>query len=158
MTTAQDCGKFVSLTHRPLLPPGNAPGTHFCQRLSRPQGHSAIGRILCQRINPMTRTWIEPATFRFVAQHLNHCATADYVQQNEINKANVLLDCNNPFIWNSVLCFRVGKRRGYVIHFQTKRCTRSKESKSFVLFCDTKNKMQLFYETNQFLNNNLSKL
>jgi len=30
MTTAQDGGKFVSLTHRPPLPPGNAPGTHFC--------------------------------------------------------------------------------------------------------------------------------
>ena len=29
MTTAQDGGKFVSLTHRPPLPPGNAPGTHF---------------------------------------------------------------------------------------------------------------------------------
>jgi hypothetical protein len=25
MTTAQDCGKFVSLTHRPPLPPGNTP-------------------------------------------------------------------------------------------------------------------------------------
>jgi len=30
MTTAQDCGKVVSLTHRPLLPQGNTPGTHFC--------------------------------------------------------------------------------------------------------------------------------
>jgi hypothetical protein len=30
MTTAQDGGKIVSLTHRPPLPPGNAPGTHFC--------------------------------------------------------------------------------------------------------------------------------
>ena len=30
MTTAQDSGKVVSLTHRPHLPPGNAPGTHFC--------------------------------------------------------------------------------------------------------------------------------
>jgi len=28
-TTAQDGGK-VSLTHRPPLPPGNAPGIHFC--------------------------------------------------------------------------------------------------------------------------------
>jgi len=26
--------------------------------------------------NPLTLTGIEPATFRFVAQHLNHCATA----------------------------------------------------------------------------------
>ena len=30
MTTAQDGGKDVSLTHRPPLPPGNTPVTHFC--------------------------------------------------------------------------------------------------------------------------------
>jgi hypothetical protein len=30
MTTAQIGGKVVSLTHRPPLPPGNTPGTHFC--------------------------------------------------------------------------------------------------------------------------------
>jgi hypothetical protein len=30
MTTAQDGGTVVSLTNRPPLPPGNAPGTHFC--------------------------------------------------------------------------------------------------------------------------------
>jgi hypothetical protein len=30
MITAQDGGKVVSLTHRRPLPPGNAPGTHFC--------------------------------------------------------------------------------------------------------------------------------
>ena len=30
MTMAQDSGKVVSLTHRPPLHPGNAPGTHFC--------------------------------------------------------------------------------------------------------------------------------
>jgi len=30
MITAQDGGKFVSLTHRPPLPPGNVPATHFC--------------------------------------------------------------------------------------------------------------------------------
>ena len=30
MTMAQDGGKVVSLTHRPPLPPGNTPGTHFC--------------------------------------------------------------------------------------------------------------------------------
>jgi len=29
MTTAQGGGKVVSLTHRPPLPPGNTPGTHF---------------------------------------------------------------------------------------------------------------------------------
>jgi hypothetical protein len=30
MTTAQDGGKVFSLMHWPPLPPGNAPGTHFC--------------------------------------------------------------------------------------------------------------------------------
>ena len=34
VTTAQDGGKVVSLTHLPPLPPGNAPGTHFCSRLA----------------------------------------------------------------------------------------------------------------------------
>jgi hypothetical protein len=31
MTTAQDDGKVASLTHRPPLPPGNAPGTHLSE-------------------------------------------------------------------------------------------------------------------------------
>jgi hypothetical protein len=30
MTTAQDGGKVVSLTHRPPLHPINTPGPHFC--------------------------------------------------------------------------------------------------------------------------------
>jgi hypothetical protein len=30
MTTAQDGGKVVSLTHQPPLLPENTPGTHFC--------------------------------------------------------------------------------------------------------------------------------
>ena len=64
MTTARDGGKVVSLTHRPPLPPGNTPGTHFCWRLSRPQGHSAIGRILYQWKIPVTPAGIEPATLQ----------------------------------------------------------------------------------------------
>ena len=51
MTVAQDGGKVVSLTHWPPLAPGNTPGTHFCQRLSRPQGHSATGRIMSLKIS-----------------------------------------------------------------------------------------------------------
>jgi len=30
MTTGQDGGKVVSPTHRPPLPTGNTPRTHFC--------------------------------------------------------------------------------------------------------------------------------
>jgi hypothetical protein len=40
-----DGGEVVSLMHRPPFSPRKIPGTHFCQRLSRPQGHSAAGRI-----------------------------------------------------------------------------------------------------------------
>ena len=41
--------KVVSPTHRSPLPPGNIPGTHFCQRLSQPQGHSVGGRIVSMK-------------------------------------------------------------------------------------------------------------
>ena len=30
VTAGQDSGKVVSLTHRPPVPQGNAPGTHIC--------------------------------------------------------------------------------------------------------------------------------
>jgi hypothetical protein len=38
-------GGAVSLMHWPPFTPRKIPGTHFCQRLSRPQGHSVVGRI-----------------------------------------------------------------------------------------------------------------
>ena len=41
--------KVVSPTHWLPLPPGSIPGTHFCWRLSRPQGPSAAGRIMSMK-------------------------------------------------------------------------------------------------------------
>jgi hypothetical protein len=43
--------------------------------MSRAQGHSAAGRIMSMKI-PITPSGIDPATFRFAAQCLNHCSTA----------------------------------------------------------------------------------
>jgi hypothetical protein len=40
-----DGGEVVSLARRPPFTPKKTPGTHFCQRLSRPQGHNAAGKI-----------------------------------------------------------------------------------------------------------------
>ena len=39
-------GGNVIATHRPPLPPGNIPDTHFCYMRSRPQVHSAAGMIM----------------------------------------------------------------------------------------------------------------
>jgi len=51
MTRAQDGGKVVILTHRPPY----APGAHFSWRLSRPQVHCAIGRIMSMKNSNDTR-------------------------------------------------------------------------------------------------------
>jgi len=75
MTTAQDGGKVVSLTHRPTLPSGSAPGTHFFSTLIRPQDHSAIGRIMSLKNSndtiwnrtsdlPICNTAPEPLSYR----------------------------------------------------------------------------------------------
>ena len=49
MTTAQEGGKVLSLTHRPHLSPENPPSIHFCYWLSRLQCHSAIGRFMSMK-------------------------------------------------------------------------------------------------------------
>jgi len=74
MTTAQDDGKVVSLTHWLLYPQEmllvliSFSSWVDPRAIARPEG-------LCQWKIPMTPTGIEPVTFRIVAQHLNHCAT-----------------------------------------------------------------------------------
>jgi hypothetical protein len=40
-----DGGEVDSLMRRQPFTPRKIPGTHFCYRLSQPQGHSAAGRV-----------------------------------------------------------------------------------------------------------------
>jgi hypothetical protein len=65
-----DGGKVVSFTHWSRSTPQkhyfSASGTHFCFRLSKPQGLvrlEGIGKLK----NPMILSRFEPATFRLVA-------------------------------------------------------------------------------------------
>jgi hypothetical protein len=51
---AHEGGRVVGPTHRLPLPPGNIPGTHFCYRLSQPQGHSVAGRIMSMKNSNQT--------------------------------------------------------------------------------------------------------
>ena len=71
MTTAQDGGKVVNLTHRPPLPPRKHSRYSFLLEVE-----SGDRKDFMLMKNPVTPAGIEPGTFRFVAQHLNHCATA----------------------------------------------------------------------------------
>ena len=88
MTTAQDGGKVVSLTHRSPLPPRKYTWYSFLleaestsRAIVRPEG-------LCHWKIPITSSVIEPATYRFVAKCLNHYATARHHHYISIWKNN----------------------------------------------------------------------
>jgi len=52
-----------------LYPQGNIPGTHFCQRLSQPQGHSVAGRIMSMKNSSDT---MRNPTRNLTARSLRH--------------------------------------------------------------------------------------
>ena len=74
MTTAQDGGKVVSLTHRPSLPQEKLLVLISVRGWVDPRAIVQSER-LCQWKIPMTPAGIEPVTFWFVAEHRNILAT-----------------------------------------------------------------------------------
>jgi hypothetical protein len=57
---AHEGGKLLALRNGRLFLPGDNPGTSFCWRLSRPQGHSAVGKNNSKKM-PVTTSGTEPA-------------------------------------------------------------------------------------------------
>jgi len=76
VTTAQDGGKVVSPTHRPLFTPQEMLLVLISVIGWVDPRAIVLSEGLCQRKIPVTPSGIEPATFGFVEQRLNHCATA----------------------------------------------------------------------------------
>jgi len=86
--SAHEVGKVVSPTYRPPLPPRNIPGTHFCKKLSQPQGHSAAGRIMSMKDSNDTignRTRDLPAVVQCLNQ-LRHYENMSYYTENEMSQ------------------------------------------------------------------------
>jgi hypothetical protein len=80
--SAHEGGKVVSPTHRSPLPPGNIPGTHFCYRLSRPQGHTATGS------NSGSTTNIQSVFSQYKQVILNHPSADSWFPQLNLSPAH----------------------------------------------------------------------
>ena len=81
-----------------LYPPGNIPGTHFCYRLSRPQGHSAARRITSMKNSNDTignRTRDLP-TYSVVPQTTAPPRTPNFrhkSQENQVSRCSIKIRC-----------------------------------------------------------------
>jgi len=70
--SAHKCGKLVSRTHRPPLPPRRYPRYSFVLRLSRPKGHSEAGKI----------KWMQNSTYPIGNRARDHPACGAVPQSN----------------------------------------------------------------------------
>ena len=77
MTMAQNCGKVV----RPYAPAAFTPQKcswhSFLLEAESTPGPYCDRKVFISMKNPLTPAGFEPATFRFVAQHLKHCGTVE---------------------------------------------------------------------------------
>ena len=103
VTTAQDGGRLSALHTGRLYPPEMLLVLISVRGWVDPR---TLGRILCEWKIPMTLAGIEPATFRFVAQHFNHYVTAVRRRCSLNSEIKVCLPQIRPLLdqWNN--CFK----------------------------------------------------
>jgi hypothetical protein len=73
--------------------------------------------------NSITPSGIEPATFRFVAQYLNHCATAvPKLRDNTSHKYEhiCIFFFKNCMLW-CACCFHFEREKRVIVPFSTKK-------------------------------------
>ena len=75
VTTAQDCSRLSALLADRLYPRKYS-WYSFLLEAESTSGPQCDGKNFMSKKNLLTPVGIEPATFLFGAQHLNHCATA----------------------------------------------------------------------------------
>jgi hypothetical protein len=71
---------------------------------------------LCQWKIPMTLSGIEPATFRFAAQYLNHCATISGPLVNDFTVYNRVKLIQSTNICSDYTLTKTGKKQGPSAH------------------------------------------
>ena len=75
VTTVQDGGRLSALRTGRLFPRKYSWFSFLLEAESTPEPYCDRKDFMSMK-NPLTLAGIEPATFRIVAQHLYHCATA----------------------------------------------------------------------------------
>jgi hypothetical protein len=85
VTMVQDGGRFSALrTGRPPLPPRKYFWYLFLLEAESTPGPECYRKDFMSMKNPLTPAGIEPATFRFVPQHFNHCGPPKYCTPSKI--------------------------------------------------------------------------
>jgi hypothetical protein len=105
--SAHECGKVVSPTIRPPLPPGNIPGTHFCQRLSQPLGPKCGRKDYVNKKFQWHHRESNPRQFALQRSASNNCATSSVSLTNICRFIKLVKTYNRNEMWNFLPVFCV---------------------------------------------------
>ena len=102
-----------------LYPPGNIPGTHFCCRLSQPQGHSVAGRIISMKNSYDTirnRTHDLPVCSAVPQPTAQPCNPHTFSVLHVNTRCNVMYWVHRPALQESVWLTWIWERGARKVH------------------------------------------